>query len=170
MHGQSAGYTLIELVVVVAMLGMLMGFAAPRVAEQIYTSEMDEVELWLNTTTTGMREKAQLSQATLVLRVDVGGQQFFIETEDAASTETETESKAALILPERLSLSQVLLGQDSLPANNQAPIRFFPDGAADPALLHITDNDGQRFTWIIEPFLVDIVKMEEHGQYEAYWQ
>lgn len=170
MRSRPAGYTLIELVVVVAMLGMLLGFAAPRIAGRLSTSDMDEVGLWLNTTTTSLREKAQQSQTTFVLRVDVGGQQFFIETEAPPSTETETEPKAALKLPDRLHISQVLLGQGSIPVENQAPIRFFPDGAADPAVLHITDNDGQRFTWVIEPFLVDITKMEEHGQYEDYWQ
>ncbi len=165
-----SGYTLIELVVVVAMLGMLLGFAAPRVAGQLFTSDKDEVERWLNSTTASLREKAQQSQTTLVLRVDVSGQQFFIETEGTLSTETETEPKAALKLPDRLNLSQVLLGQGSIAVNSQAPIRFFPDGAADPAVLHMTDNDGQRFAWVIEPFLADIAKMEEHDQYADHWQ
>ena len=170
MHGRSAGYTLIELVVVVAMLGMLMGFAAPRVADKLFTNDADEVENWLKLETGRLRDKAQQAQVTLVLRVDVGGQQFFIETEEAPSADLETEPQAALKLPDSLQINQVLLGQGSIPVNNQAPIRFFPDGTADQAVLHMTDDNGQRFAWVIEPFLTTIAKMEEHGQYADYWQ
>ena len=170
MHGRSSGYTLIELVVVTAMLGMLLGFAAPRVAQQLFTSDVDEVEQWLNSTTTSLREKAQRTQTPLVLKIDMGGQQFFIETEAAVSAELEAEPQAALKLPVGIRINQVLLGQTSIPVNTEARIRFFPDGAADPAVLHVSDNDGQQFAWVIEPFLTAIAKLEGHGQYADYWQ
>jgi len=170
MRNRPAGYTLIELVVVVAMLGVLLGFAAPRVAEQLFTNDVDEVERWLHTTTTDLREKAQRTRKTHVLRIDVAGQQIFIETEEAASATTDTAPKADLKLPDRLHISEVLLGQGSMAVDNQAPIRFFPDGAADPAVLQMIHNNDQRFAWVIEPFLTDISKMEAHGQYADYWQ
>lgn len=169
MRDQS-GYTLIELVVVVAMLGMLLGLTAPRLSQRLFTSDVEDTEQWLKIQTARLREKAQQTQTTQVLRLDLSGQQFFIETENAEPTETETPQKAALKLPDRLQLNQVLLGQVAARLDNQAPIRFFPDGAADLAIFHMTDNDGRRFAWVIEPFLNTIVKMEGHGQYADYWQ
>lgn len=170
MHGRSAGYTLIELVVVVAMLGTLLGFAVPRMAERLFTDDVDATTKWLKIQTTRLREKAQQTQITHVLRVDLSGQQFFLETENAEPTETEEPQTAALKLSDGLQLDQVLLGKAAFPMATQTQIRFFSDGAADMAILHMTDKTGRRFTWIIEPFLTTVAKMEEHGQYGDFWQ
>lgn len=167
---RSAGYTLIELVVVVAILGMLLGFAVPRIAERLFTSDEDSTAKWLKTETARLRTKAQQTQMIQILRVDLNGQQFFLEPENDEPTDAETPQKAALKLADGIQLDQVLLGKDSILTDNQAPIRFFPDGAADLTIFHMSDKTGHRFTWIIEPFLTTIAKMEEHGQYTDYWQ
>ncbi len=168
--GRSAGYTLIELVVVVAMLGTLLGFAIPRMAERLFVDDVDATTKWLKIATTRLREKAQQTQTTHVLRVDLSGQQFFLETETVETTDTEEPQTAALKLADGLQLDQVLLGKAAIPIATQAQIRFFSDGAADMAILHMTDKTGQRFAWIIEPFLTTVTRMEEHGQYADYWQ
>lgn len=170
MINRPTGYTLIELVVVVAMLGTLLGFAVPRMADRLFIDDVDATAKWLKIQTTRLRETAQQTQVTHVLRVDLSGRQFFLETENAKTTETEAPQTAALKLADGLHLDQVLLGKAAIPMTTQAQIRFFSDGAADMAILHMTDKANQRFAWIIEPFLTTVTKMEEHGQYADYWQ
>ena len=77
--GRSSGYTLIELVVVVAMLGTLLGLGVPRMAERFFINDVDATEKWLKTETIRLREKAQQTQTTHVLRIDVSGRQFFLK-------------------------------------------------------------------------------------------
>ncbi|QDK37429.1 Tfp pilus assembly protein FimT/FimU [Bdellovibrio sp. NC01] len=170
------GFTLIEVMIVLALLGALIGYGAPRLFKKqtnIKTAVRHFIVL-----SREIRNKARLNNSTyrLVVQMDDKEQKYWVERAngpqaiDIEAQEKEREegknkdkkedappplfqidkslTKKEQTLPEGLRFGQVeTVNSKSAMTSGTAYIHFFPEGFVEAAAIQITD--GNKLTWTL---------------------
>ncbi len=176
-----AGFTLIEIMVVLAIIGAVMVTVAPRLVDK--KSEMKQAVRQLAGLTREIHNAARLYNATfrLVLRLQEGKvHSYSVESasgnvtllseeqqedlEDASSDAQQKEQKRngfsddarvlkeARQLPKGLFFGPVEYGnRKEAIASGVAYIHFFPQGLTDEAVIHLTDKKKLNWTIALHP-------------------
>lgn len=146
-----SGFTLIELVFVLALLVIITSLAAPAMASFIRGRAMDSEARRLMALMHAGQSRAVSEGTPMVLWVD--------EKQGAYGLQAETTGKTGDPKAENLSLDSTL--QIAVPTaglsaptmfNNLPAIRFLPDGTVDensPTTLQLTDSTGVK-RWLVE--------------------
>jgi prepilin-type N-terminal cleavage/methylation domain-containing protein len=123
------GFTLLEVIVVVAIMGILAGIAAPHLAEMARNSKFKEAAQKIHSS---MREARSLAVTSNVVHR--------IEVVDASRWELIGRNNTVLkswILPSEVTLTS---------NNNDSPLRFNPDGSMNaditPATFQVLNRSG----------------------------
>jgi general secretion pathway protein H len=157
----SRGFTLIELVVVIVVLGVMIGLVIPTMGE------MTGANLRRSTRhLTGMirflRDDAQAKKAVYRLRFDIQGGHYWAE----ALTVTSEETAEFKRLPSAISTEASLSGQTTFRdvkagSHPDDPyILFTPDGWVEKAFIHLRDGDDKDYTLIVKPLTGDTELLE----------
>ena len=126
------GFTLLELLVVLAIVALMTAMAVPRFASALPGAEIDSGARKL---AAGLREARSMAVSTnreipFTLR---GGANLYTISRDG-------ESKR---LPEKLGITLVT-GSTEVTGANQGSIRFFPDGSSTGGRIQLTGAGGKR--------------------------
>lgn len=171
------GFTLIEVMIVLALVGALIGYGAPRIFKK--QSNIKSVARHFLVLSREIRNKARLSNSTyrLVIEMDDKNSKYWVEkasgprTIDIEAAELEKEknsdkksdkenappplfqtdkslSKGDQKLPDGLRFGQVETVNLKAPiTSGTAYIHFFPEGFVEAAAIQITD--GNKLTWTL---------------------
>ena len=100
MRPRQAGYTLVELIVVVVLIGLMFGLAVPAVRDTLLNDSLKQAARRLTGATAELRADAMREHADTLLRISLDENRFWIETADMTEekrAELEVlESEAAL--------------------------------------------------------------------------
>jgi len=150
---QNTGFTLIELIVVMALIAMLLFFTVPRLGDTfVFNDSAKKSSRWIITEVRQLKHVAARDQRPYMLNVDLDANRFWVSSK--AETET-SESSAAdtLQLPPDLNITAVEFpGSDPI-QSGKAEILFHKQGYSDKALIHIENHRGEKMSFLIEPFL-----------------
>lgn len=150
----TAGFTLIELIVVITLIGVMLFFAVPRLDRSYFTDESRKFSGWLLTNVRELKSRAVEKQETFAMFVDLEGNR--IRKGPASMQQEEPGSEAGsdkIDLPEGSSLIDVTFPRDMKVTSGVARIYFYPKGYSDRAIIHVRKNDGSRMSLRIESFL-----------------
>lgn len=169
------GFTLIELTVVIALVSILFFFSIPRLQNEILTDPTQKTARWLLSNVRSLKERSYREKKDYVLYIDTDNHAFWmsermVDEEDAAEKERDVsaENKAArsFNLPEGIRILDVEFpGSEEVPTG-VAEIMFYAKGYSDTAFIHMEDEDNQRLSFLIEPFLMDVRYYEEYVGFE----
>jgi general secretion pathway protein H len=149
-------FTLIELIVVMALISILLFFAIPRLDINIFSDDDRNVSTWILFTVKSLKEKAQQDGVQLTLYVDLDNRMMWTggkadsENQEAAPKENQYK------LPEGMDLLDVEFPGMEQKTSGIAEIYFYPKGYSDKAVIHIRDNDHNRHSYVIESFLSEV--------------
>ena len=76
------GFTLVELIVVVALISLLLFIAMPRFQDTILSDERRKMANWIMFKTQSLREKSIRDQVVYVLHVDIDNQHMWVSIEN----------------------------------------------------------------------------------------
>jgi general secretion pathway protein H len=130
-----AGFTLLELLVVLAIMGLMMVIAAPRIAGVLPGAELDS----------GTRQLASGLREARSKAVSLNRQVPFILSGSANSYSIgtgRTASKAGT-LPDNIAIT-LWTGTTEVTGANQGAIRFFPDGSSTGGRIELAGKAGKR--------------------------
>jgi general secretion pathway protein H len=162
---KNQGFTLIELIVVMALISILLFFAIPRLDINIFSNDNRNVSTWILFTVKSLKEKAQQESARYILYVDMdndlmwSGLETKPEDQEAASKENQYK------LPEGMQVLDVEFPGMERKSSGIAEIYFYPKGYSDKAVIHIQDNDHNRNSFVIEPFLSEVKIYERYIEF-----
>jgi len=170
-------FTLIELIVVIAMISIMLSFTIPRLDASFFSNNERKISSWILINVKALKEKAVREQTLYVLNVDLDNNQMWSSsgpvtegTEDAegiedteASEETPTENKYQIPSGYRL-VDVEFLNEDKI-TRGIAEIHFYRKGYSDKALIHIEDDDNAQSSYLIEPFLPHVKIIEEYVEF-----
>ena len=153
-HSSAAGFTLLELTVVLGLIAMLVAFVTPRLG-LLTSAALDTSARRIATRVQFLREEAALRNHWIRLAVDPVRGTYRAERLVATSSGTRfTPIDAPLYrettVPNPIGLSLEGPGV-STTIDGYKTTLFSPDGYADPATLWLDDGAGRRLVVLIDP-------------------
>ena len=167
-HGpffKNSGFTLIELIVVVALMGLMLFFSLPRLQNNPFLNDTKKSSRWLISKIRTLKESAIRDQKTYTLHFDLDSGRVW-ETHQAMSMEDiESAVMDSYVLPDDLQIIDVEYPSQGKINSGQAEINFYKAGYTNKALVHMQDGDIY-LSFLIEPFLSDVQLFEKYASFE----
>lgn len=157
-----SGFTLIELIVVILLISILMVFAAPRLDVSLFSDNERKLSAWILLTVKTLKENAFKTQTINTLHVDLDANRMWTSTGEVTD---ETPRENEYVLPEGYHLMDVVFPEQDKITRGAASIRFYAKGYSDKALIHVEDDDDNRFSFLIEPFLPHVKISETYIEF-----
>jgi prepilin-type N-terminal cleavage/methylation domain-containing protein len=159
------GFTLIELIVVIALLGIMIGFSVPRLHDTLYLDDTRKASRWIIGKVHALREAAIQKQKQYMLHIDMDSNRIW-DSEESMSEESRNEAALnAQALPGNIEIIDVQFLIGGKVSSGRADITFYKSGYSDKALIHIQDEDEQ-LTFLIEPFLTKVRLFDKYASFD----
>jgi len=159
------GFTLIELIVVVALLSIVLVFTLPRFDHFLVSDPASKTSRWLIRTVKALKENAIREQKRYALHIDMDANTLW--SSDASMTDEAVDQAASggYRLPDGMRLLDVEYPTFGKVSTGRADLFFYPQGYSERALIHIENDDAEILTYSIEPFLAQIGIFEKYTGY-----
>ncbi len=150
------GYTLVELIAVVVVVGILLTFTAPRLRDGLLNDPLKAVARKLVGMVQNLRNEAVREHRTSILHADLNAHRFW--TTDTAMTEDEQNiaREQAFALPESVRFRDIWIRGKGKIVDGEARILFTPKGYTQMSAIHLRSEDGREMTLALSPFLSKI--------------
>ena len=162
---RNAGFTLIEIIVVVALMGLMLFFSLPRLDDNPFLSDTKKSSRWLITKVQTLRESALRDQKRYTLHFDLDSGRVWETHEGMSAEDIETAVMDSYELPDDLRIADIEYPEKGKIYSGQAEITFYKAGYADKALVHMQDDDTY-LSFLIEPFLSDVQFFDKYASFE----
>ena len=161
----SKGYTLIEMIVVVALLGIMLTFTVPRLHSTLFLDDTDTASRWIIGKVQALRETTIQNQKEHILHIDMDTHRIWDTNESMSEEDREDAALDVYELPGNVRIVEVEFPQAGKINSGRADIRFYKTGHTDKALIHLDDGDRQ-LSFLIEPFLTKVSVFEKYASFE----
>ena len=152
-RGGERGFTLIELSIVVLIIAIVTRIAMPRIRD-VTAAELSAATRRLSATARYVYEESALRGAPLVLFFDLDNQEYWVARleEGGGGLVEDTDPLARHVrLPPDVRVADVFVPGTGTFSQGLVPTRFYPEGYADPAVIHLVDDGGHAYTVQIDP-------------------
>ncbi len=152
----SDGFTLIELIVVIVLIGLMASFALPRMDGFIFSGSTDRVSKWIILNVASLKNNAVKDQVDYALNADLSENSFFISTAEMDEDMLGEARENSFKLPDTVSIIDIVFPFEMDDDEESTGILFYSKGYSDNAIIHIENDSGERYSYIIEPFLPSV--------------
>ena len=159
------GFTLLELIVVMALLGIMLIFTVPRFNETLFLDEAKTNSRWIIGKIQALKEAAIRNQKQYSLHINLDTEQFWETDASMSAEDLENAALNASSLPSGLKIADIEYPIHGKINSGQADITFYKNGTSDKVLIHIQDGD-QYESYLIEPFLTEVTRYEMYASFE----
>lgn len=155
-----SGYTLIELVAVMVLIGLFFTISVPKLREVFFSSNLKTSVRRLAGTIEQLRAEAVRDHKEMRLNLDIDADTYWIT--DSGMSDEEIEGVTRKEFQSGVDLMDVAYPAvaDKIMTGSTA-IRFFPKGYVEEARIHLDDGSDTAYTLFLRPFLPK-VKIEDH--------
>jgi prepilin-type N-terminal cleavage/methylation domain-containing protein len=160
------GFTLIEIIVVIALISLMLFVAIPRFQGTVLLDNTKEVSRWIILKVRALKERAVLEQKLYVLHVSLDSNRLWVTHESMTQEELHNAELHGYELPSDVKVLDVEYPNEEKISVDQAEIRFYKKGYSDKALIHIENDDNEQLSFLIEPFLAKVKLYEKYAGFE----
>ena len=160
------GFTLIELIVVISLISIMLFFAVPRFQSNVLSDSTKEVSRWILLKIPYIKENAAREQRRYILHVSLGSNKLWITHEAMLQEALQSAETNAYKLPEDIKLLDVEYPDQQKISVGQADIYFNERGYSDKAIIHLENDDNEKFSFLIEPFLLRVRLYNSYAEFE----
>lgn len=166
-HGRAAmlrsdGFTLMELIVVMALIGVMLGVAAPAVREALLTDALKRTARKMIGVINEARNDAVRTHQGQTLHLDLETHRFWKQSAGMSDEERSVARKQGFVLPGDVRILDVSLKGLGKNMAGETWIRLNKKGYIHPSAIHLGCQDGRRLTLILSPFLGKIKVMDKY--------
>lgn len=147
------GFTLIELIVVITLISLMLFFAIPRFQVDVLSDNTNKVSRWIMLKVHSLKEKAVREQKLYVLHISLDSNRLWVTSEIMSQEELQATEANGYELSNDINLLDVEYPDEEKISVGQADIYFYKKGYSDKAIIHISNDDNERRSFLIEPFL-----------------
>jgi prepilin-type N-terminal cleavage/methylation domain-containing protein len=152
---RQAGFTLLELIVVMALMGIVFFFAIPRFEGSFLFDDAKQSARWLTGTLQSLREEALRTRRQHILNVDFETKRVWQTAEAMTVEERELALRRARPIPGGAQVVGVEFPPETRVTSGRAEIRFYGDGHSDKVIIHLA-HGGAYSSLLLEPFLTQV--------------
>jgi prepilin-type N-terminal cleavage/methylation domain-containing protein len=147
------GFTLIELIVVITLISLMLFFAIPRFQVDVLSDNTNKVSRWIMVKVHSLKEKAVREQKLYVLHISLDSNRLWVTSEIMSQEELQATEANGYELSNDINLLDVEYPDEEKISVGRADIYFYKKGYSDKAIIHISNDDNERRSFLIEPFL-----------------
>jgi prepilin-type N-terminal cleavage/methylation domain-containing protein len=158
----SSGFTLIELMVVIALISIMLMVATPNFSGFLFTDNTNKTARWIMVKVKLLKERAVCDQKDYVLNADLDSNFFWI-TDETMETDEDllAAQKNGYELPEGVALVSIASSSRGEVSSGQTEVFFNKKGYSDQAVIMIEGEDDRKLYLTIESFLPAVKLFEE---------
>jgi len=150
------GFTLLELAVVLFLIGLVMTIAMPHFAV-FGDAQLKSAARRLASHANYLYQEAGAQKVLLRLTFDLDGDRYVVMRLDPFAPEPvfmpeRGPAGAVVEMPTDVHIRDVTVEGAGTFRRGTVGVQFYPDGAADAAVIHLVDRSGTVFTLKIDPF------------------
>ena len=150
----------------VFLIGVMLLIAVPKVREVVLSDPLNTAARRLVGAARELRSVAVRDQVDQILQLDLGARTYWVYSPDMSAEKKDNLKKQASRIPGDVKIVDVFVPGRSKQTAGEVSIRFFNRGYAQPAVIHLSDQD-RYVTLVIHPFLNTV---DMHDQYLDFWQ
>lgn len=164
-HG---GFTLIELIVVIALVSIMLLFAVPNFSAFFSSDSTSGALRWLIVKIRVLKTSAVREQKLYILHADMDTDQFWI-TDESMTTEEEKAAamEQGLSLPDDVEIADVEFPRTGRVPEGTVEIAFYKRGYSDRAVIHLEEDGGKSTSVFVEPFLSTVKVVDTYQGYDV---
>ena len=159
------GFTLLELIVVMSLLGIMLIFTVPRFHETLFLDKTKTGSRWIIGKIQALKEAALRNQKQYSLHINLDLDQFWETAATMSAEELENAELNASPLPSGLKIADIEYPIRGKITSGQTEITFYKNGTSDKVLIHLQDGD-EYVSYLIEPFLSEVTRYEIYASFE----
>ncbi|MBW2616339.1 MAG: prepilin-type N-terminal cleavage/methylation domain-containing protein [Deltaproteobacteria bacterium] len=166
MSRDEKGYTFIELTVVIILIGLMAAISVPRIRHGLLTDELKSASRKLVGVIKSLRNDAISGQKAFYLHLDLESNRFWTESEAMLEEERLSASEKAASLPEGVSILDVWFRGKGKKQHGVTVVRFSKKGYVQQCAIHLSSDDGRKFTLVLSPFLGRVRVLDSYVELE----
>lgn len=164
-HRHRNGFTLMELIVVMALLTIMLIFSVPRLHETLFLDESKTSSRWIIGKIQALKEAAVRNQKHYTLHIDLDTDHYWETDESMPAEDLESAAMQTKPLPDGLIIADIEFPVRGKISSGRTDITFYKNGYSDKALIHT--RDGETYvSYLIEPFLSEVTRYETYADFE----
>lgn len=164
-HGHRNGFTLLELIVVISLLGIMLVFTVPRFHDTLFLDENKKSSRWIIGKIQTLKEAAISNQREYILHIDLDTDRFWVTDESMSEETLESAALNAEALPGGMKIADLEFPNQGKIHSGRADITFYKTGYTDKVLIHVQDDEEYE-SFLIEPFLLEVTRYETYAGFE----
>jgi general secretion pathway protein H len=161
---RQAGYTLIELAVVILLIGLMLFLAAPRIRQTLLDDSLKSVARHIIAAAKTLRNEAVREQVDYVLHLDLNNNAVWTYSADMTPEKRSERQKNAFKFPPDVKITDVYRIGHEKKVDGDATIVFFKRGYVQPTVVHLAKGD-RAFTLVFQPFLSAVELYDKYIDY-----
>lgn len=150
--GNSRGFTLLELIMVLILLGLILGLTVPKLRQTLLSDNLDATSLRIIGLVENLRERAISDQVSYVLHLDMREKKIWAFAATATEEEQETAMERAYQLPADVNISDIWSWSRGK-LYDETTIYFNMKGYIEQSMIHLQSEDGRQLSLELTPFL-----------------
>lgn len=147
--------------VVMFLITIFLAVAIPRFNAGFAQDPVKKTTRWIVNTTRTLRSDAVRMQKMQSLVVDLNNNRMWIVNESMNEEALAAASEKAFKLPSAIKVLDVEYSHADRVSAGTAEINFYPAGYADNSIIHLEEDENQRYSILVEPLLPKIKVIEE---------
>jgi len=160
------GFTLIELIVVLALMSIVLFFVMPRFQNTTIKDSKKIMSLWIMTTNRNLKTNALKHQKRYAMHIDLDNGTLWSSGDGMTAEETEKQMQKSFQLPDDLKITDVEYPGRGKITSGRADIFFYKENFSQMAFIHVEKDGYQKMTFQIDPFLPDARIVDEYIEFE----
>ncbi len=156
-----SGFTLIEIVTVLALISLTLLIVVPRIPNALFTDETKKASRWLITKVQVLKVRAAREQKRYALHIDISIKKMWLSNDGKSNEELLAAERKGFKLPPNMRIIDVEFPDNKIISSGQTEIFFYPKGYSDQAVIHL-ENKEKQISFRIEPFLSTVKLFEEY--------
>lgn len=148
-HLESRGYTFLELIVVLAIIGAAVLLVMPQVGKGVETLRLKSTTRQLASVLRYARVLAVSERTVSVVGLDLSREEYWLGMMAPGSTREEV--RTTYTLPETVKVAVQPLGEASSRTRGIVRFMFFPRGGAYGGWLWLEGEKGRRYGIVVDP-------------------
>ena len=159
---RNKGYTIIELIVVIFIIGIMLALSMPRFRYAVLTDNLTSTVRRFNGLVKGVRSEAIRKQKAYVLCLDLESNRLWVDSNSMNQEERQAAQERAFVLPDGVTVMDVWRREAGKQAHGEATIYFSKKGYIEHTVIHLGADDGRRFTLVLSPFLGTVKSYDKY--------
>ena len=160
------GYTLIELIVVLVLVGMMLTLAAPRLRNALLTDDLKGAARKMIGIINNLRNEAIREQRDYALHFDLDANRFWVSYGSMTDEERAVASEEGASLPQDIRIHDVWIKGEGKMVEGATRIRFSRRGYTQKSAIHLSSEDGRELTLVLSPFLGKVKVINKYVEFD----